>query len=252
LSVEIDRLRRSLIPGMLQFINYNQKFSDDFDIFEVGRVYFKDDRTSKELVAENFRTAGVVFMRKPKLPVFFEAKAVVVGLLEKLRIKNYKLIPETNSLPPYAHPGRSMKVEVDGKDCGLIFEIHPETGETIEMAGKAAMFDLDLDLLFKAEKKPVKFKELQKYPEVPFEISVLSDKKTYSEEILKLVKGIDQKIVEAKVISIYEGSPLPADKKSVSIKTVFASSEKTLEPAEIDELQEKIIAGLNKNGYTLR
>jgi phenylalanyl-tRNA synthetase beta chain len=114
------------------------------------------------------------------------------------------------------------------------------------------MFDLDLDLLFKAEKRPVKFRELQKYPEVPFEISVLADKKTYSEEIFRIVKNADQRIVEARVISIYEGSPLPDDKKSVSIKTVFASAEKTLEPAEIDELQKKIIQALNKNGYTLR
>ncbi|MCL2154113.1 MAG: phenylalanine--tRNA ligase subunit beta [Leptospirales bacterium] len=252
LSVEIDRLRRSLIPGMIQFINYNQKFSDSFDIFEVGRVYLKDDRTSKELAQENFRTAGVVFIRKPKDPIFFEAKTIAAGLLEKLRIKNYKLIPEMNSLPPYAHPGRSMKVEVDGKSIGLIFEIHPETIEVFELDGKAAMFDLDLDALFKAEKRPVKFKELQKYPEVPFEISVLSDKKTYSEDILKIVKSIDKKIVEARVISIYEGLPLPADKKSVSIKTIFASNEKTLEPAEIDELQKRIISALGKNGYTLR
>jgi len=252
LSVEIDRLRRSLIPGMMQFINSNQRFSDNFDIFEVGRVYLKDNRTSKELANENFRTAGVVFIRKPQVPVFFEAKTIAVGLLEKLRIKNYKLIPETNSLPPYAHPGRSMTVEVDGTHCGLIFEVHPETAETLELAGKAAMFDLDLDLLFKAEKRPVKFKELQKYPEVPFEISVLADKKTYSEDILRIVKKTDQKIVEARVISVYEGQPLPADKKSVSIKTVFASSEKTLEPAEIDDLQKKIIQALDKNGYTLR
>ncbi|MCL1865598.1 MAG: phenylalanine--tRNA ligase subunit beta [Spirochaetes bacterium] len=252
LSAEIDRLRRSLIPGMMQFINYNQKFSDNFDIFEVGRVYLKDDRTSKELAKENFRTAGIVFIRKPAAPVFFEAKAIAAGLLEKLRIKDYKLIPETDSIPPYAHPGRSMKVEVDGKTCGFIFEIHPETADAFEFAGKAAVFDLDMDLLFNAEKRPVKFKELQKYPATPFEISVLADKKTYSEEILKIAKNTDQKIVEAKVISVYEGSPLPVDKKSVSMKAVFASSEKTLEPAEIDELQKKIIASLNKNGYTLR
>jgi phenylalanyl-tRNA synthetase beta chain len=145
-----------------------------------------------------------------------------------------------------------MKVEVAGEECGLIFEVHPETAKELELGGKAAMFDLDMDILFKAEKRPVKFKELQKYPEVPFEISVLADKKIYSEEILKIIQNLDKKITEAKVISIYEGLPLPADKKSVSIKTVFASSEKTLEPAEIEELNKKIITALNKNGYTLR
>jgi phenylalanyl-tRNA synthetase beta chain len=253
LSMDIDRLRRSLIPNIMNFIKYNQRFHDNFDIFELGRVYLKDDRKSADLVSENFRTAGTVFMRKPETPVFFEAKAIAAGLLEKLRIKNYKLIPAADSLPPYAHPGRSMKIEVEGKNAGLIFEVHPETALAFEFTGKAAVFDIDLNILFNAEKNPVKFRELQKYPEVPFEISVVADKKTYSEDILNLVLKSDRnRIVEAKVISVYEGSQLPEDKKSVSIKIVFASKEKTLEPAEIDELQKKVISGLNKEGYTLR
>lgn len=253
LSVEQDRLRRSLIPNIMHFIRYNQRFYDNFDIFELGRVYLKDDRKSSDLPYENFRIAGTVFIRKPEIPVFFEAKAIAVGLIEKLRIKKYKLIPTSDSLPPYAHPGRSMMIEVEGKNAGLVFEVHPEISQASELNGKAAIFDLDLNILFSAEKNPIKFQELQKYPEVPFEISVVADKKTYSENILNIVKKADKnRIVEAKVISVYEGSQLPDDKKSISIKIVFASKDKTLEPSEIDELQKKVVSGLNKEGYSLR
>jgi phenylalanyl-tRNA synthetase beta chain len=253
LSIEIDRLRRSLIPNVIHFIQYNQRFSDSFDIFELGRVYLKGDRKSKDLPYENFRVAGTVFMKKPPEPVFFEAKAIALGLLNKLMVKNYRLIPATGSLPPYAHPGRSMKIEVDGNDAGLIFEIHPETAQTFELAGRAGVFDIDLNVLFKAEKNPVKFKELQKYPEVPFEISVVADKRTYSDQILNIILKSDRnRIRTADVISVYEGSQLTADKKSVSVKIVFASKEKTLEPSEIEDLQKKVISELNKNGYTLR
>ncbi len=253
LSMDLDRLRRSLVPNMMNFIKYNQRFYDNFDIFELGRVYLKDDRKSADLVTENFRTAGAVFIKKPETPVFFEAKAIAAGLLQKLKVKNYKLIPSTDTLPPYAHPGRSMKVEVDGKSAGIIFEVHPETAQAFEFTGKAAIFDLDLNILFSAEKTPVKFAELQKYPEVPFEISVVADKKTYSQDILNIVRKCDKnRITEAKVISIYEGAQLPDDKKSVSIKTVFASKEKTLEPAEIEDLQKKVISALDKEGYVLR
>ncbi len=253
LSIELDRLRRSIVPNMMHFIKYNQRFFDSFDLFELGRVYLKDDRKSADLVTENFRVAGTVFMKKTETPIFFEAKAVAAGLLEKLRIKNFKLIPATDNLPPYAHPGRSMKIEVEGKDAGLIFEVHPEAAQAFEFTGNAAIFDMDLNILFNAEKNPVKFKELQKYPEVPFEISVVTDKKTYSETILNIVNKCDRnRIIDAKVISVYEGAQLPDDKKSVSIKIIFASKEKTLEPSEIDELQKKVISALNKDGYTLR
>ncbi|PKL18485.1 MAG: phenylalanine--tRNA ligase subunit beta [Spirochaetae bacterium HGW-Spirochaetae-5] len=253
LSIELDRLRRSIVPNIMHFIKYNQRFFDSFDLFELGRVYLKDDRKSADLAAENFRVTGTVFMKKVETPIFFEAKAIAAGLIEKLRIKNFKLIPATDNLPPYAHPGRSMKIEVEGKDAGLIFEVHPEAALAFEFTGNAAIFDLDLNILFNAEKNPVKFKELQKYPEVPFEISVVADKKTYSETILNIINKCDKnRINDAKVISVYEGSQLPDDKKSVSIKMIFASKEKTLEPAEIDELQKKVITALNKDGYTLR
>ncbi|HPF07787.1 MAG TPA: phenylalanine--tRNA ligase subunit beta [Spirochaetota bacterium] len=253
LSRDHDRLRRSMIPNIMNAIRYNQRFRESFDIYELGRVYLKDNRQSSELVSENFRTAGAVFMKKPSAPLFYEAKAVAAGLMEKLKIKNFKLIPETKSLPPYAHPGRSMRIEIEGKDAGLIFEVHPETAKTFEFTGKAAIFDLDLDAMFNAEKKPVKFKELQKFPEVPFELSVLADKYIYSEEILKTISKSDQnRIKEVSVVSVYQGAQIPGDKKSVSIKIVFASKEKTLEPAEIEELQKKVLADLGKAGYTLR
>jgi len=146
-----------------------------------------------------------------------------------------------------------MKLLVEGKDAGLVFEIHPETSAAFELNGKAAIFDIDLNALYNAEKSPVKFTELQKFPEVPFEISVLADRFAYSGDIQKVILKSDQKHVkEAAVISTYEGAPIPEGKKSVSLRVVFASKEKTLEPAEIEALQKKVIADITKNGYALR
>ena len=253
LSLDIDRLRRSLIPNMVQFVKYNQRFNDSFDIFELGRVYLKDDRKSAELITENFRVAGTVFMRKPSAPIFYEAKSIASGLLEKLRVKGYSLVPETKNLPPYAHPGRSMKILIEGKDAGLIFEVHPETAAAFEFNGSAAIFDIDLDAVFNAEKLPVKFRELQKFPEVPFEISVIADRMTYGGDIQNVILRSDKNLVrEATVFSTYEGAPIPEGKKSVSFRVIFASKEKTLEPAEIEALQKKVIADITKCGYSLR
>lgn len=253
LSRDHDRLRRSMMPNLIHAIQYNQRFHDSFDIYEFGRVYLKDDRKSPDLVSENFRTAGAIFMKKPSAPLFYEAKAVAAGLMERLRIKNYRLIPATDSLPPYAHPGRSMKVEIDGNEAGLIFEIHPETAKTFELTGKAAIFDLDIDAMFNAEKRPVKFKELQKFPEVPFDLSLLVDRFIYSDDILKIVKKSDQnRVKDVSVVSVYQGAQIPEDKKSVSIRVILASKEKTLETSEIEELQKKVIADLAKAGFVMR
>ncbi len=252
LSSEQDRLRRSLIPDIVTFIQYNQRYSENFDIFELGRVYIKNDRKSPDLIVENTRAAGAVFIKKPSSPVFYEAKSIASGLLEQLKVKNFKLVPVKEAIPPYAHPGRSMRIIVEGEDAGLIFELHPAISEKFEINGSAAIFDIDLNKVFKAAKREIKFKELQKFPEVPFEISVLTEKNTYSEDILSIIRKGGRYIKSAEVVSIYEGAPIPEDRKSVSVKVVFASSEKTLTHNEIEETQNKIISDLKNAGYSLR
>jgi len=252
LSSEQDRLRRSLIPDIVTFIQYNQRYSENFDIFELGRVYIKNDRKSPDLIVENTRAAGAVFIKKPSSPVFYEAKSIASGLLEQMKVKNFKLVPVKEAIPPYAHPGRSMRIIVEGEDAGLIFELHPAISEKFEINGSAAIFDIDLNKVFKAAKREIKFKELQKFPEVPFEISVLTEKNTYSEDILSIIRKGGRYIKSAEVVSIYEGAPIPEDRKSVSVKVVFASSEKTLTHNEIEETQNKIISDLKNAGYSLR
>ncbi len=252
LSVEHDRLRRSIIPEIIRFIQKNQRYSDNFNIYELGRVYIKDDRKSSTLISENTRVTGTVFMKKHKSPLVFEVKSIAHGLLEELRVKNFKLIPEQKSLPPYAHPGRSMRIMIEDKIAGFVFELHPIISEKFEINGTAAIFDIDLNVAFESQKRETKFKELQRYQSVPFEISVLADKYCYSEDILSVIRKSSRYIQSVEIVSIYEGVPVPEGKKSVSIKIIFASSDKTLTHDDIEETQNKIIADINKAGFSLR
>jgi len=253
LSQEQDRLRRSLIPNIVNFIMFNQRFHDTFDIYEVGRVYLKDDRKSDKLAEERFKVAGAVFMKKPEAPLFYEAKFIVQQLMDQLKIKKFKLSPVSDGIPTYAHPGRTMRIDVDGKEAGFIFELHPETVDKFDIHGKAAIFDLDMDMLFNAKKNPVKFNELQKFPEVPFEISVVMEKNAYAEKVLNLIKNTNQKYIrDAKVISVYEGKPIEEGYKSVSIKAIFSDKEKTMEPDMIESLQNGIMESLKGKGYEIR
>ncbi|MCP4129513.1 MAG: phenylalanine--tRNA ligase subunit beta [bacterium] len=252
-SQEQDRLRRSLVPNLVNAIELNQRYNESFSIYELGRAYVKEDRSSPDLITENFRITGACYRKKAETPLFYEAKRIVTGLLEKTRVKSYRLLPETKNLPAYAHPGRSMALEVAGKKAGLIFELHPTAAAAFELAGTVAIFDLDLDLLYGAKKAGKEFTELPKYPEVPFEVSVLADKFVYTSDICTIIKKTNSKFIKSvDVLSIYEGEQIPEDKKSVSIKIIFASKEKTFDSKEIEEMQNKVINSLNKKGYTLR
>ncbi|MCU0847408.1 MAG: phenylalanine--tRNA ligase subunit beta [Spirochaetes bacterium] len=253
LSMEQDRLRRSLVPNAVKSIMVNMRNSDYFKTYEMGRIYIKDDRKSKELTGENTRVCGLVYSRQPDAPLFYEAKEIVCGLIEMISMDDIVMVPESKELPPYAHPGRSMLIKTGGKDAGIISEFHPKTLKSFDIQGRSAFFDIDLNMLFDAEKTDKKFCELQKYPDVPFELSILADRYVHTADIIShVIKTSPEYIKSAEVISIYEGAQIPEGKKSVSIKTVYRASDRTLSPEEIAGLQKKLIESMNRKGFTLR
>ncbi|MBP7585368.1 MAG: phenylalanine--tRNA ligase subunit beta [Spirochaetes bacterium] len=253
LSVEQDRLRRSLLPNLFKNMELNQRYGDEFGFFEFGRVYFKKERTVKELALENTRVAGIVYRRKPAAPPYYHAREMVSVLLSRLGIDGVSFKAASEGLPAYAHPGRTARILVDGKEAGLVSEVHPSVMTAFDVKGAAAFFDVDADLLLAAKKRGGAFRELPRYPDVPFEVSVIADARSYAADVCAVARsGAPDFVKIAEVVSTYEGAPIPAGKKSVSVKLVFAAKDRTLEPADVDRLQKGVIAALGKKGYQLR
>jgi phenylalanyl-tRNA synthetase beta chain len=248
-----DRLRRSLVPNLITNIEFNGRFNESFRIYEHGRAYFKKSRTDSELASENFRVTGCVYKKTSSSPLFYEAKEVVADLIGQLNLKSVRFDIATDKLPVYAHPARSLKIAIDGKDAGLVFDLHPSTKSAFGIKGECAMFDLDMDILLAASRIDVKFRELPKFPDVPYEISVIADKNDYASDIQKLIEKSSREFIrDISVFSVYEGAPIPEGKKSVSYRIVFASQDATLTPDQIESLQKGVIDSLSKKGYTLR
>ncbi len=253
LSREQDRLRRSLVPNIVQNIEHNVRFHEEFRIYELGRVYLKDKRTSPDLARERTMVTGAFFGKKPEYPLFYDARSIVSALMERLRVPGWAFRPSPESLPPYAHPGRSIALMVGTEKAGEIFELHPDTLEAFDIIGAAALFDIDLDLIRAAGTRDAAFIEIQKYPEVPFEVSVLAHRDAHGRDICAIVEGVDPSLVRrVDVVSVYDGAPIPEGKKSVSLRAIFASREKTLSPEEIGSLQKRTVEALAGRGFQLR
>ncbi len=253
LSQEQDRLRRSLVPNLVKNIELNQRYNDAFRIYELGRVYLKEKRADAALAVENTRVSGAVYRKKTDSPLFYDARAIAADLLGQIGVRGVRLIPADSNPPPYAHPGRSLEILIGKNRAGLIFELHPAAREAFEIRGLAALFDLDLDAVIAAGTTARSFAELPRFPEVPFEISVLADRFTYASDIMETIRRSNRELVRgADVVSVYEGDPVPAGKKSVSIRVVFAAADRTLGPEEIEKVQKKVIADLDAKGFKLR
>jgi len=253
LSQEQDRLRRSLIPNILKNVEFNQRYQEYFRIFELGRIYLKEDRKSDILASEETCITGAIFMRKPDSPLFYDGKYIAADLLQQLDIRAVQFITDIEMLPPYVHPGRCIQINVDNRKAGLVFEVHPSTKEVLDIKGDVVIFDLNASTLYDTEREDNLFVDLQKFPDVPFEISILTDVFEYGERICQIIENSSREFIRSvDVISVYTGSPIPEGKKSISIKIIFNGKKRTLLPEDVDRLQKNVIAVLEKSGYTLR
>jgi phenylalanyl-tRNA synthetase beta chain len=253
LSQDQDRLRRSLVPNIIKNIWYNHRYSDEFAMFELGRVYKKNDRKSKDLIAEERRVCGAFYMKNANDSIFYYAKNAGLGLLDALKIKGLHIKPATDSIEPYMHQGRTLGIEINNVSAGHIFELHPKIYKNFDFTGKAAMFDINLEFIMNAKKIETRFAELPKFPDVPFEISVLADKYAYVADIQSIIASSSRELIRSiEVISVYEGAPVPEGMKSVSFKLIFNAKDATLTPDQIEKLQRGVVAALDKAGYKLR
>ncbi len=100
----------------------------------------------------------------------------------------------------------------------------------------------------------VKYAPLPKTQPVKRDLSLLIDTSVSLADIEKIVRDSERKLLRGvELFDVYEGSNLPAGKKSYAITMTLQDDEKTLQDKHIDQIMNKIIANLkNKLGAELR
>jgi len=247
LSREQEFLRTSLIPNMLEAVITNFKHSNSFKIYEIGKVFLKEEKTEKEYLC------AMIAEKKPIAPLFYQMKGYAEAMLEKQNLSDYEIVlPESIPGAEY-HPSRTAVIRQRKSIIGYISEIHPKVLQRFDLNGRVGFIYLDIEALLKSNRKKTKFKELPKYPHVPFDVSVFTDSRTLVADVEKTIKNVNKQLIrDVELFDIYEGKNLPEGKKSLAFTVNFYSPERTLEPNEIRELQEKIMSALNEKGYEVR
>jgi phenylalanyl-tRNA synthetase beta chain len=218
----------------------------------MGRAYIKKSRTDAELAVENYRIAGA-YCDDETNETFYSAKNAVADMFDQLTLKRARIVPASKNIPPFAHPARTAEVLINGNSAGFIFGLHPQVKNNFGIEASVSLFDISLDAMFEGAKKKVLFSELQKFPDVPFELSVICGKTVYASDIADVIRNTDKKLIKnISVITVYEGSPIPEGSKSVSFEIVLGADDKTLSSQEIEKLQNGIMDAVKKKGYSIR
>ena len=247
-----NTLRYSMIPSLYKVYEYNKAHeNNDVCIFEIGKGFWKKNEIYGETQRICVLMTGNYYNKvgyNEKI-TFFDIKGVAEELLDFLGYEDrYSFVLPQKTIKEL-HPGQSAEISVNNDIIGIIGRIHPKLEKD-----NVFVMEIDLDKLLCKKVGRMKFKEISKFPNVKKDIAIVAEKTIPSKNIEKIIKKNAGKLLkDIKVFDVYEGKNiLDKNKKSVAYSLVFGDNTRTLNDEEINEVLEKIIINLEKNGMELR
>lgn len=246
LSEDKNTLRHSLLVALYKIYEYNKaRNNKDVSIFEIGKAFQKKDEEYTETKKLAALMSGEYYLGLDKKKVdFYVIKGVAEEILDYLGYNGrYSFVRNLEKTPSELHPGQSAVISVNNDIIGVIGKIHPKVEKD-----DVYVLEIDLDRLLSKRVGKMKYKEISKFPNIKKDLSIVVDKKISAQEIGMKIKKLAGSLLESsEVFDIYTGTGIEEDKKSISFALTFGKGDRTLTDDEINEVMNKIIAGLEKD-----
>ena len=246
-SSDNGTIRNSMIPTLLVAVSDNKDFKENFGIFEIGRVVkgLKTDGTANER-----RSLGVVLFDKKgtEKDLYFKALNMVNTLVLSIKHK----APEFNKVAPvhaYEHPKNTAEILVSGKNVGTVHTLHPAVLTKLDKTGKAVCVEIDVDDLIEVSNGNIAFTEPSTQQSTYYDLSLDISNGAKFCELEKCWNALSlEELTSVNVIDTFEKDGV----KSIAIRFIFSSKERTLEMEEVQGWIDTILENLSKINVTLK
>lgn len=254
LGEERSVTRKSVLPSLLQVINYNLSHAiKDVCLFEISNNY-----TSKEIKTLSIACTGMYhslpWQQVQQKVDFYVVKGFIDTLFKKLCIEEsryqFKPVESDNS---YFHPGRSGYIYMQKEIVGVIGQVHPSLQKKYDIK-ETYVAELNLTKLLELKTKALKFEQIPMYPIVSRDIALVMDENIASYDIIRCIQKASKRLVKsAEIFDVYVGEHIESGKKSVAIALSFQDPNKTLQEESINETMQNILEAVKKEfNATLR
>lgn len=244
LSADLDWMRPSMLETGLEVISYNiNRKNNRLFLFEWGKTYHTSEHQGY-LETEHLsvfltgdRTAEH-WQEKAKTTDYFFANGIAAGLIGCL------------GMTPQFQPGKdgTTKISVGKREVGFILEVPAKKLSTFDIRQPVIMIDLLLpEMMDLLEANRIRYKEVNKFPVVQRDLSMVVDaKRTYGEMEAAVASLQLSMLRQHRLFDVFESEKLGAGKKSMAMSFFFSDEEKTLTDKEVDKMMGQIIGQLEK------
>ncbi|MDD4322557.1 MAG: phenylalanine--tRNA ligase subunit beta [Dehalococcoidales bacterium] len=254
MTVEQECLRTSLRPYLVSSLASNRRFEEGaIRLFELGSVYLPREGN---LPREPQILAGIISASRvkehwdiePEKTDFFTLKGIVEGLLASAGVQAEYLPSNDGGLKP----GVQAAIMIEGKQLGVLGELHPQVCKAMELDESVYLFEIDASQLLQYKLVDKSYRPVPRYPAVLRDIALVVENSVTHSQVMEVLSGYPL-VVDVKLFDIYTGKPVPEGSKSMAYRLAFMSDKKTLTDQAVDKVLEQILSRLEKQlGAVLR
>jgi phenylalanyl-tRNA synthetase beta chain len=265
LSEEASVMRTSLVPGMLDMLEWNlNRDVPDARLFEIGSVY--EMHKGRRVEPKRACLGATLTAVRGLLPVagqydvsegehataseFFRGfKGDVESLLAAFAgVPSYE-----RETAEYFHPGRAARVWMKGAMVAQFGQIHPEIAAARKLRQEVFLAEFDLEALYRNGLRTARFTPLGKYPAVERDFSfVFADEISFEQMRQAVAAAALAELREFLPVEVFRGGSIAGGKYSMLLRAKFQSGDRTLREEEVAQWSGKIVAALTGLGGVQR
>lgn len=253
-----DRLRTTLIPGILAACDLNRRSFEQFELLEIGSAFPCGQKDSPEKTEQRHLALVVVapgrkaahedaLLRRLKTDLETFARQILRGHLQFAADK---------AAAPWEHEAKTAAVKLNGQVIGRLTAVPAVCRRSIDehlAAWSIALAEINLSLLAEASRETRKLAPVPVCPRINLDFSVLVESSRRYDEIERALGGYDHPLLRRlSFVDSYEGGSVPQGKRSFTFRATIGDPARTLTEQDIQEFRTSFLSCLQRQNLSLR
>ena len=247
LSSDMDVLRPSLLPGLIQSLRHNvTRKNYDVALFEVGRVFIKNIGATNEERRVAIALTGnrnSLFWSGEEREAKFDTsdlKGLVEELLEQFGVRGATFTRRTESTGMFLE---SATIALGGKlPLGELGLLSPLLAKKYDLRDAVLLAELNLDQLIARRNASKSFRPLPQFPSSRRDVAMIVPESVTHEAVLQTVKQAKAANLETvELFDVFRGKHVPEGQKSLAYAFTYRAADKTLTDGEVNSAHAKVV-----------
>jgi phenylalanyl-tRNA synthetase beta chain len=251
LRLEQGVMRTTLLPGLMEAINYNyNRKLVDLGMFEVGSVFLpqQSDQIPEERLHLGIAACGKTdagWLGTGEERDYYYVKGILEGILGMLGMEELSFEKYTDF--PVLHPGRSAAILYGKEELGYLGELHPQVLANYDLPLRVVVCELDLEKVALFSDQQLLFKPIPRYPGIYRDLALVVPASVPAAQVQKIIyKAGGDLLKECRLFDVYHGDQVPEGYRSLAYSLLYQSPEYTLTDKEVARVHNAIIDALTE------